>query len=112
VQNKFLLMVAGSKSSGTNCCEPDYNWRMQRRRQMSKILIGVATAALWFALSHVANAEQVCRQVCDGGTCVSKCVDHPDSAVIVHEHDGYYRDHDHGPDVDVHVPGVGIDIGR
>jgi len=25
---------------------------------MSKILIGVATAALWFALSHVANAEQ------------------------------------------------------
>ena len=37
---------------------------------MSKILIGVATAALWFALSHVANAEQVCRQVCDGGTCV------------------------------------------
>jgi len=25
---------------------------------MSKILIGVATAALWFALSHVANAGQ------------------------------------------------------
>jgi hypothetical protein len=79
---------------------------------MSKILIGVATAALWFALSHVANAEQVCRQVCDNGTCVSKCEDHPDSAVIVHDHDDYYRDHDRGPGVDVHVPGVGIDIGH
>jgi hypothetical protein len=38
---------------------------------MSKILIGVAAAALWFALSHIANAEQVGRQVCDGGTYVS-----------------------------------------
>ncbi len=76
---------------------------------MGKILIGVATAALWFALSHVANAEQVCRQVCDGGTCVSKCVDHPDSTVIVHDHDGY---RDRGPGVDVRVPGVGVDIGR
>jgi len=32
---------------------------------MSKFLIGVATAALWFALCHAANAERVCRQVCD-----------------------------------------------
>jgi hypothetical protein len=52
---------------------------------MSKILIGIATAAAWFALSHVANAEQVCKQVCDNGTCVSKCVDHPD-AVIIRDH--------------------------
>jgi hypothetical protein len=112
MQNNFSSGYAECKTSGTNRCDTDCNWRMQRRRSMSKILIGVATAALWFALSHVANAEQVCRQVCDGGTCVSKCVDHPDSAVIVHEHDDYYRDHDRGPGVDVHVPGVGIDIGR
>jgi hypothetical protein len=78
---------------------------------MGKILIGVATAALWFALSHAANAERVCRQVCDAGTCVSKCVDHPDSAVIVHEHE-HYRDYDDGPAVGVHVPGVGVEIGR
>jgi hypothetical protein len=32
---------------------------------MTKFLIGVATAALWFALSHAANAERICRQVCD-----------------------------------------------
>ncbi len=28
---------------------------------MTKILIGMATAALWFALSHAANAERLCR---------------------------------------------------
>ena len=61
---------------------------------MSKILIGVATAALWFALSHVANAEQVCQPVCGDGTFVSTCADNPDSGVAVH------------------APGVGIDIGR
>ena len=78
-----------------------------------KILIGAATAAVWFALSHAASAEQVCRQVCDNGTCVSKCVEHPDSQVIIRDHDdGYYRDHYRGPGVDVHVPGVGVDIGR
>jgi hypothetical protein len=78
---------------------------------MGKILIGVATAAVWFALSHAANAERVCRQVCDNGTCVSKCVDHPDSDVIIRDHDSY-RDHDDGPGVGVHVPGVGVEIGR
>jgi hypothetical protein len=77
---------------------------------MSKILIGVATAALWFALSHAANAERVCKQVCDNGTCVSKCVDNPDTGVIVHERDEHYRDRD--PGVDVHVPGAGVEIGR
>jgi hypothetical protein len=82
---------------------------------MGKILIGVATAALWFALSHAASAEQVCRQVCDNGTCVSKCVEHPDSETIIRDHDDDYyrdRDHDRGPGVDIHAPGVGIDIGR
>ena len=45
---------------------------------MTKFLIGVATAALWFALSHAANAErmshQVSIQVCDNGTCMSRPV--------------------------------------
>jgi hypothetical protein len=35
---------------------------------MGKFLIGVATAALWFVLSHAANAEQVCQQVCASGS--------------------------------------------
>ena len=38
---------------------------------MTKFLIGMATAALWFALSHAANAERICRDVCDHGTCVA-----------------------------------------
>jgi hypothetical protein len=46
---------------------------------MDKILLGMAAAALWFLFAQAANAERVCRQVCDGGTCVSKCVAHPDS---------------------------------
>jgi hypothetical protein len=77
---------------------------------MSKVFLGIITAAAWFVLSQAANAEQVCNQVCDGGTCVSKCVDHPDSAVVVHDHDRY-RD-EHRPGVDVHVPGVNIDVGH
>ncbi len=80
---------------------------------MRKFLIGVATAAVWFALSHAASAERVCRQVCDHGTCVSKCVDHPDTSVFVREHeDHYYRDRDDRPGIGVRVPGVGVEIGR
>jgi hypothetical protein len=79
---------------------------------MSKIFLGIITAALWFVLSQAANAERVCNQVCDGGTCVSKCVDHPDASVIVRDHD-QYRDHDdRGPGVDVHAPGVDIGVGH
>jgi hypothetical protein len=37
-----------------------------------KILIGVATAAVWFALSRAASAAQIC----DHGTCVSANVEH------------------------------------
>ena len=58
----------------------------KRRLTMTKFLIGVATAALWFALSHAANAERMSRQVCDqvsdqvsyqvcdNGTCMSRPV--------------------------------------
>jgi hypothetical protein len=29
---------------------------------MTKILIGMATAALWFVLSHAANADPICHE--------------------------------------------------
>jgi hypothetical protein len=54
---------------------------------MSKILVGMAAAALWFVLSQAANADRLCREVCDNGTCVSGCVDNPDSNTIVRERD-------------------------
>lgn len=80
---------------------------------MGKILIGVATGALWFVLSHAANAEEICRKVCDDGSCISRCVDRPDNGVIVREHEEHYdRDRDDRPGLDVHVPGVGIEIGH
>jgi hypothetical protein len=69
---------------------------------MGKILIGVITAAAWFILSHAANAERVCQQVCDGGTCVSKCVGTDSSAIVRdNEASGY-----------VQRPGMDIDTGR
>jgi hypothetical protein len=71
-------------------------------------LIGVATAAVWFVLSHAASAEQICQQICDNGSCISRCVDRQNSQVIIREHDDdYYRDHERG-----HAPGVGVEIGR
>jgi hypothetical protein len=40
---------------------------------MTKILIGMATAALWFVLSHAANAESIGRDVGHQGSCMSSC---------------------------------------
>jgi hypothetical protein len=74
---------------------------------MTKFLIGVATAALWFALSHAANAERICRQVCDNGTCVSRCVQRPDSEVIIRERERW-RQHDRGFDLDTPAGDVTI----
>jgi hypothetical protein len=59
-------------------------------------------------LSQAANAERVCNQVCDGGNYVSKCIDHPDTSVIVHDRD-HYRD-ERGSGADVHAPSVNIDV--
>lgn len=76
---------------------------------MTKFLIGVATAALWFVLSHAANAERICREVCDHGTCVSRCVHHPDADVIIRDRE-HWRDHDRG--FDVVAPAGGVVIRR
>jgi hypothetical protein len=84
---------------------------------MSKILIGMAAAALWFVFSQAANAERVCREVCDGGTCVSRCVNRADEDVIIRDRDrdrdnDRRRDHERGPGVEFRVPGVGVEVGR
>ena len=79
----------------------------ERRLTMTKFLIGVATAALWFALSHAANAERICRQVCDNGTCVSRCVSRPDPDVIVRNRE-HWRHRDRGVDIDTPAGDVTI----
>jgi hypothetical protein len=38
---------------------------------------------LWFALSHAANAERICREVCDHDVCVSRCVHRPGADVVI-----------------------------
>jgi hypothetical protein len=72
---------------------------------MSKILVGMAAAALWFVLSQAVNAERICQQVCDNGTCISRCVDNPDSKPIIPERDRV-------PGVELHVPGADVDVDR
>jgi hypothetical protein len=74
---------------------------------MTKFLIGVATAALWFVLSHAANAERICREVCDHGTCVSRCVHGPNADVIIRDREDW-RDRDRGFDIDAPAGGVVI----
>ena len=72
-------------------------------------LVGIAAAAGMLVLTQTASAERVCREVCDGGTCVQKCVEHDDAVVI---------DRDRGPPpppppgVELRAPGVGVEIGR
>ncbi len=72
------------------------------------MFVGMAAGLGVLALTQAASAERVCRQVCDGGTCVQRCVDHDDTVVI----DRDRRPPPPGPGVDVHVPGVGIELGH
>ena len=62
---KFLGSGAGTRSAllqalGTSEAGAD---RARRRLKVTKFLIGVATAALWFVLSHATNAEGIYRVV-------------------------------------------------
>jgi hypothetical protein len=72
------------------------------------MLVGIAAVSGMLVLTQTASAERACREVCDGGTCVQKCVEHDDTVVI---------DRDRGPPsprpgVELRAPGVGVEIGR
>jgi hypothetical protein len=73
---------------------------------MSKILVGMAAAALWFVLSQAANAERICKDVCDSGTCVSRCVNNPSGDEMI------IREHNPGPGGETPPPSVDIDANR
>jgi hypothetical protein len=85
---------------------------------MNKILIGMTAATLWLVFSQAANAERVCRETCDGGTCVSRCVNQDEDTIIRDRDRDRDRDYDRrpdrerGPGVELRVPGVGVVIGR
>jgi len=56
-----LLMAAVGNQTG--CDEIDSANAAEAKTTMGKILIGVATAALWFVLAHAANAEPACSDL-------------------------------------------------
>jgi hypothetical protein len=70
--------------------------------------VGIAAGVGMLVLTQTASAERVCRELCDGGTCVQRCVEHDDTVVIDRDR-GPPRDR---PGIDVQVPGVGIEIGH
>jgi hypothetical protein len=73
---KYSLM-SGTKPSLCDWyrgAQPKLTAGAGRRLSMTKILIGMATAALWFMLAHAANAAPICRAVCELGSSVACCV--------------------------------------
>lgn len=73
-------------------------------------LVGTAAAALSAAtfFAGPADAERICRQVCDDGFCRTQCVERGDRLYDRDYDRGYYR----RPGIELHVPGVGVDIDR
>ena len=77
------------------------------------LVIGVAAVIGIFTLSP-ANAERVCKKVCDDGVCTEKCVQHDEEITIDRDRgaDRIVRERQTRPGVEFHVPGVGIELGR
>jgi hypothetical protein len=57
-----------------------------------------------------ASADRVCHKVCNEGFCRTTCVQRNDR-LYMHESDRDYYHH-RRPGVELHGPGVGVDIGR
>ncbi len=73
---------------------------------MSKILVGMAAAALWFVFSQAADAERICKDVCNNGICVSRCVNNRNGDEMT------IREHNRGPSVELRAPGADVDVDR
>lgn len=74
------------------------------------------TASLYF--SRAANTERVCKERCGAGVSEQKCVEMRDGD---RDHDGLEdrrdhkdrdRDQERRPGVELHVPGLNVDVGR
>jgi hypothetical protein len=82
-----------------------------RNKMRNVTLIGIAALVGTFALAQSANAERVCKSVCEGASCVQKCVEHDDTVVIDRDRDRVVHEHDR-PAIELRGPGIGVDIGR
>jgi hypothetical protein len=75
-------------------------------------LMGTAAAALTAAMVFAApaNADRVCRQVCDDyGFCRSRCFDSGDRLYMYDRDRDYYYDH-RNPSIELYGPGIGVEI--
>ena len=75
-------------------------------------LMGTAAAVLTATtlLAVPASADRICKKVCNEGACRTTCVQRNDR-LYMHERDRDYYHH-RRPGVELHGPGVGVDIGR
>jgi len=75
-------------------------------------LMGTGAAVLTAAtlLTVPANAERICKQVCDNGFCRSRCVDRGDRLYMYDRDRDYY--HHRRPGIEFNGPGFDVDIGR
>jgi hypothetical protein len=72
---------------------------------------GTAAAVLTATtlLAVPANAERICRQVCDEGFCRSRCVERSDRLYMYDRDRDYYHRH---RGVEFRGPGVDVEVGR
>jgi len=75
--------------------------------------MGTTAAALiaTMLLAVPANADRICRQVCDEGFCRTRCFDSGDR-LYLYDRDRDYYYHHRRPGVEFRGPGVDIEIGR
>ena len=73
-------------------------------------LLGTAVAVLTAGtlLTVPASADRICKKVCDEGSCRTTCVERNDRLYMQDRDRDYYR----RPGVELHGPGVGVDIER
>jgi hypothetical protein len=75
-------------------------------------LMGTAAAVLTatMLLAAPASADRICKKVCNEGSCRTTCVERNDRLYMRDRDRDYY--HHRRPGVELHGPGVGVDIGR
>ena len=78
----------------------------------SVTLMGTAAVVLsaTILLAVPASADRVCKKVCSEGSCRTTCVERNDRLYLQDRDRGYY--HHRRPGVELHGPGVGVDIDR
>jgi hypothetical protein len=75
-------------------------------------LMGTAAAVLTatMLLAAPASADRICKKVCNEGSCRTTCVQSNDRLYMRDRDRDYY--YHRRPGVELHGPGVGVDIGR